>query len=117
MWRYAAAMKNTLRQLVTITSLLLPKGITIQFLNPNRDGRDLHENITHGSQVDEIFQMVQFISIRRAIGLSGVPGSRGLGEVVKERILHPMIFRKARARELKRPVITVMITDAQVRVS
>ncbi|PYH98228.1 hypothetical protein BO71DRAFT_345548 [Aspergillus ellipticus CBS 707.79] len=107
MWRYRNAMKDTLRHLVTISSLLLPKGITIQFLNANNDGRDVYHDITDGSQVDKIFQTVELLKVKN------LWGSSGLGEVVNKKVLHPMIIRKAQAKELKRPVITIMISDAK----
>ncbi|GKZ81625.1 hypothetical protein AnigIFM56816_006146 [Aspergillus niger] len=99
------AMKKTLRHLVTISSLLLPKGITIRFLNTNHDGRDLYENITEGYQVDEICQNAKYFRFRNG---------PELGDFVNEDIIHPMIMRKARAGELKRPVITIMLTDADI---
>lgn len=103
---YSDAMKKTLRHLVTISSLLLPKGITIRFLNTNHDGKDLYENITEGYQVDKICQNAKYFRFRNG---------PELGDFVNEDIIHPMIMRKARAGELKRPVITIMLTDADVR--
>ncbi|GKZ35789.1 hypothetical protein AbraIFM66950_006584 [Aspergillus brasiliensis] len=111
MYRYSDAMRRTLRHLVTIASLLLPKGITIQFLNTNKDGKYLYENITEGYQVDNIFQNARFLGIRR------VWNTPGLGDVLNQDIIHPMIIRKAKAGVLKRPVITIMLTDADVRKS
>ncbi|OJJ77942.1 hypothetical protein ASPBRDRAFT_71223 [Aspergillus brasiliensis CBS 101740] len=108
MYRYSDAMRRTLRHLVTIASLLLPKGITIQFLNTNKDGKYLYENITDGYQVDNIFQNARFLGIRR------VWNTPGLGDVLDQDIIHPMILRKAKARVLKRPVISIMLTDADI---
>ncbi|RDH36193.1 hypothetical protein BDQ94DRAFT_167814 [Aspergillus welwitschiae] len=102
---YSDAMKKTLRHLVTISSLLLPKGITIRFLNTNHDGKDLYENITEGYQVDKICQNAKYFRFRNG---------PELGDFVNEDIIHPMIMRKARAGELKRPVITIMLTDADI---
>ena len=108
MWIYSDAMKKTLRHLVTVSSLLLPKGITIRFLNTNNDGKDLYENITEGYEVDKIFQDARFLGIKR------LWNGPELGDIVNQDIIHPMIIRKARAGELKRPVITIMLTDADV---
>ncbi|GLA39964.1 hypothetical protein AnigIFM63309_007568 [Aspergillus niger] len=108
MWKYRKALKKTLRHLVTISSLLLPKGITIRFLNTNNDGKDLYENITEGYQVDRIFQDAKFIDF---ISLWNGPE---IGDIVNQDIIHPMIIRKARAGELRRPVITIMLTDADI---
>ncbi|GAQ42393.1 hypothetical protein AtubIFM54640_007768 [Aspergillus tubingensis] len=108
MWIYSDAMKKTLRHLVTVSSLLLPKGITIRFLNTNNDGKDLYENITEGYEVDKIFQDATFLGIKR------LWNGPELGDIVNQDIIHPMIIRKARAGELKRPVITIMLTDADI---
>ncbi|GKZ27561.1 hypothetical protein AbraCBS73388_004983 [Aspergillus brasiliensis] len=98
MYKYSDAMRKTLRHLVTIASLLLPKGITIQFLNTNKDGKYLYANITDGYQVDNIFQNARFLGIRR------VWNTPGLGDVLNQDIIHPMIIRKAKAGVLKRPI-------------
>lgn len=112
MYKYKKAMQRTLRELVKISSLLLPKGITIQFLNTNGDKKDLYENINTGDKVDNIFKDASFLDIKRVVW-----SSPEIGDVVNRDIVHPMIIRKARAGELKRPVITIMLTDAEVRKS
>ena len=110
MFKHRRALKDILLRLVTISSLLVPKGITIQLLYPNAGGRDRFENITTSNQVEDMFQTVRFLSLQRLIGRSG------LGEVVNKKIVHPMIIRKAKAGNLKRPVITVIISDGEVGV-
>ncbi|GAT22531.1 hypothetical protein RIB2604_01505670 [Aspergillus luchuensis] len=110
MYKYKKAMQRTLRELVKISSLLLPKGITIQFLNTNGDKKDLYENINTGDKVDNIFKDASFLDIKRVVW-----SSPEIGDVVNRDIVHPMIIRKARAGELKRPVITIMLTDAEIR--
>lgn len=112
MYKHKEAMQRTLRELVKISSLLLPKGITIQFLNTNSDKKDLYENIDTGDKVDNIFKDASFLAIKRMVWRSPE-----IGDVVNRDIVHPMIIRKARAGELKRPVITIMLTDAEVRKS
>ncbi|KNG91223.1 hypothetical protein ANOM_000394, partial [Aspergillus nomiae NRRL 13137] len=108
MLKHQRALKDILLRLVTISSLLVPKGITIQLLYPNTGGRDLFENITTSNQVENMFQTVRFLNFQRLIGRSG------LGEVVNKKIVHPMIIRKAKAGNLKRPVITVIISDGEL---
>ncbi|OJZ91010.1 hypothetical protein ASPFODRAFT_203478 [Aspergillus luchuensis CBS 106.47] len=110
MYKYKEAMQRTLRELVKISSLLLPKGITIQFLNTNGDKKNLYENINTGDKVDNIFKDANFLDIKRVVW-----SSPEIGDVVNRDIVHPMIIRKARAGELKRPVITIMLTDAKIR--
>ncbi|GLA81317.1 hypothetical protein AtubIFM56815_004961 [Aspergillus tubingensis] len=110
MYKHKEAMQRTLRELVKISSLLLPKGITIQFLNTNGDKKDLYENIDTGDKVDNIFKDARFLAIKRVVWRSPE-----IGDVVNRDVVHPMIIRKARAGELKRPVITIMLTDAEIR--
>lgn len=97
---YSDALRKTLRHLVTISSLLLVKGITTRFLNTHNDGKDLYENINEGYQVDRIFRDAKFFRLWNG---------PELGDIVNQDIIHPMIIRKARAGELKRPVITIML--------
>ena len=97
------ALEETLKRVATFATVLSEDGISIRFLNYEKDKNSEFDNLTRVSDIDETFARIQCV------------GDTKLGTILNTKIVEPMILSKAREKTLRKPVIVVIITDGEVR--
>lgn len=95
-----AALGDTLRRIAAIANRLEPEGIKVRFINHRND--HLFDALKCADDVDEL-------TARMPVG-----GPTRIGQMLRDKIVEPMIMARAREGSLARPVIVVVITDGQV---
>lgn len=100
MEKHKAVLKVTLKRLARIANVFTPKGISLRFLNYNRDGGGDFDTLS-AENIEKKFNTVQYKS-----------GSQ-LGTRLEEKIIQPII-KKAEKGQLKKPIIVMLITDGKV---
>ncbi len=100
------ALTATIQRVAEIATLLSPDGISVRFLHEDPDNPN--------EQSDNLKTMIQ---IKYRVGGIVWIGGTPLGSVLNNKVVEPMILQKARTDQLKKPVIVVVITDGQVRVT
>jgi hypothetical protein len=93
------ALRETLKRVAEFATKLEPSGISIRFINFNRDGD--FDNLT---DVNEIME-------KSRVDYSG---NTRIGQVLQFKVVGPLL-RKANSNSLKKPVIVAIITDGEVR--
>src|SRR5947207_14592171 len=91
-----SALRETIKSVSEFATYLEPSGISIRFLNSERDG-----NFNNLADVNDIMQKVQMIKYN---------GITRLGQLLEAKIVGPMIIEKAETSALKTPVIVLVIT-------
>ncbi|KAI1197877.1 hypothetical protein F5X97DRAFT_324092 [Nemania serpens] len=99
MEKHKAVLKVTLKRLARIANVFTPKGISLRFLNYNRDGGGDFDTLS-AENIEKKFNTVQYKS-----------GSQ-LGTRLEEKIIQPII-KKAEKGQLKKPIIVMLITDGK----
>ncbi|KAI0411375.1 hypothetical protein F5X98DRAFT_383817 [Xylaria grammica] len=94
-----ALLKSTLKRLAKIANILTPTGISLRFLNYDKDGNGDFDGLFM-EDVERKFKEVGFKT-----------GSR-LGTVLRDKIVEPIIA-KAQSRTLEKPVLVLIITDGK----
>lgn len=104
MRNHKEVLENTLLKLARLSTLLAlaPGGISIRSPNHWWGYNGDSDNLLTAEAVRRQFAEVSFY------------GRSKLGTTLRKKIVQPMI-RKAEERTLKRPVITMIITDGEVR--
>lgn len=102
MRKHKRKLKGTLIRLAKIASLLTPLGISVRFLNHTGQDTNSLDGLLTINEIEQQFSRVWFIGFSR------------LGTALNEKVVQPLILRKAEAHTLRRPVITMVITDGQV---
>ncbi|KAH2369449.1 hypothetical protein KXW57_004350 [Aspergillus fumigatus] len=100
MRNHKEVLENTLLKLARLSTLLAPGGISIRFPNHWWGYNGDSDNLLTAEAVRRQFAEVSFY------------GRSKLGTTLRKKIVQPMI-RKAEERTLKRPVITMIITDGE----
>ncbi|KAH8819880.1 hypothetical protein F5884DRAFT_892858 [Xylogone sp. PMI_703] len=90
-------LEETCIHIAQIATLLQPEGISLRFLNSQSD-QDLN-------------LLTKEDDIRRKMKKVTYYGPTQLGTVLRQKIVQPLIIDKIISRQLKRPIITVVITD------
>jgi len=93
------ALQETLQAVAEFATILEPTGISIRFLNFERDKG--FDNLTDVNEVVRKAQMVHY------------DGNTRLGQMLQQKVVNP-ILRKANSNVLKKPVIVAVITDGEV---
>jgi hypothetical protein len=93
-------LKDVLRRVTEIATIIEPSGISIRFLNYRHDSR--FDNLTNMSFIKPKIDQVKFHGWTR------------LGSVLDEKIVQPMVMKKVEAGTFTKPLIVVMITDGEV---
>jgi hypothetical protein len=93
------ALQETLRRVAEFATKLQPSGISIRFINFNRDGD--FDNLT---EVDDV-------AAKSHIDYSG---NTRIGQMLQFKVVGPLL-RRANSNSLKKPVIVAIITDGEVR--
>ncbi|KID85680.1 transcription factor RfeF [Metarhizium guizhouense ARSEF 977] len=101
MRKHKRKLKGTLIRLAKIASLLTPLGISVRFLNHTGENTNSLDGLLTINEIEQQFSKVWFIGFSR------------LGTALNEKVVQPLIIRKAEAHTLRRPVITMVITDGQ----
>ncbi|KAH1447372.1 hypothetical protein KXX16_000009 [Aspergillus fumigatus] len=100
MRNHKEVLENTLLKLARLSTLLAPGGISIRSPNHWWGYNGDSDNLLTAEAVRRQFAEVSFY------------GRSKLGTTLRKKIVQPMI-RKAEERTLKRPVITMIITDGE----
>jgi nitrogen regulatory protein PII-like uncharacterized protein len=100
MRRRQPALKSTLIRLAKIANILTPTGISLRFLNHNKDSNGDFDDLF----IEDVERKINEVEFKK--------GSR-LGTVVKDKIVEPII-KKAQSRKLRKPVLVLIITDGKV---
>lgn len=100
MKKHKEVLKITLKRLATIANVFTPKGISLRFLNYDKDNGGDFDALS-AEDIEKKFNTVEYKS-----------GSQ-LGTRLKEKIITP-ILKKAQRGELKKPIIVMLITDGKV---
>ncbi|KAE8365290.1 hypothetical protein BDV27DRAFT_171724 [Aspergillus caelatus] len=90
-------LEDTCQRVAQIAGLLQPQGVYLRFLNHKNDRN--FDNLTDQEDIQGKMRAVKY------------SGKTRLGTVLKNKIIEPLIFEKARSRQLERPIITVIVTD------
>ncbi|EXJ76253.1 uncharacterized protein A1O5_00761 [Cladophialophora psammophila CBS 110553] len=93
------ALKTTLNRVAEIATMLEETGISIRFLNYNRDSR--LDDLRHPDAIMRKVESIRFKGITR------------LGNVLHEKIIEPMIIDKATRGTFEAPLVVVIITDGE----
>ncbi|EAW16408.1 uncharacterized protein NFIA_057580 [Aspergillus fischeri NRRL 181] len=101
MRKHKKVLKTTLLNLARLSTLLAPVGISIRFLNHLWGCNGDSDNLLTAEAVEGQFSEVWFYGFSK------------LGTTLSKKIVQPMIIKKAEERTLKRPVITMIITDGE----
>ncbi|KAI1166262.1 hypothetical protein F5B18DRAFT_607996 [Nemania serpens] len=99
MKKHKEVLKITLKRLATIANVFTPKGISLRFLNYDKDNGGDFDALS-AEDIEKKFNTVEYKS-----------GSQ-LGTRLKEKIITP-ILKKAQRGELKKPIIVMLITDGK----
>lgn len=102
MRKHKKTLKGTLIRLAKIASLLTPLGISLRFLNHAGEDTNSLDGLLTINEIEQQFSKAWFI------------GRSRLGTALNKKVVQPLILRKAEAHTLRRPVITMVITDGQV---
>jgi hypothetical protein len=97
------ALKDTLKRVAEIATILEPSGIAVRFLNYNSDRK--FDNLVSIEDIQAKVEAVKF------------EGCTKLGTVLDRKIVQPMIIRKAISKSFEKPVIVVIITDGEVSIT
>jgi hypothetical protein len=95
------SLKITLQRVARIATTLQPEGISIRFLNYPGDSD--FDNLTTPQEVGSIIDRVS------------ARGPTPLGGMLNQKVVQPLIIKKAVEDRLDKPVIVVIITDGKVR--
>lgn len=94
------ALREMVRRVATITTLLDPDGIKLRFINFKEDGS--FNNIRTIEEVDAIFDEMYF-------------GKHTMiGTTMRDKILEPLFFAKIKEGSRIRPLLITTITDGEV---
>lgn len=94
-------MKKVVKRIVNIATKIDPEGISIRFMNARDDSR--YDHICRTSESQEIMRKVRF------------GGLTPLGEMLRKKILDPMVYDAVRSNNMTRPLLVSVITDGKVR--
>ena len=94
-------LEDTLGRVATFATILSPDGISIRILNYDGDERGRWDNLRTVEDVKKRMKRVEY------------DGGTPLGTRLWSKVLEPMILNKAKSRELRKPVIVVIITDGE----
>ncbi|KAH8154989.1 uncharacterized protein LAJ45_01522 [Morchella importuna] len=92
-------MKKVVKRIVNIATKIDPEGISIRFMNARDDSR--HDHICRTSESREIMRKVTF------------GGLTPLGEMLRKKILNPMVYDAVRSNNMTRPLLVSVITDGK----
>lgn len=96
-----AALKEYVRRVTKITTMLDSTGISVRLINfPHDTG---FNGITTVGAVDNIMS--------RVYPSGGTP----IGTQLQRKVLQPLLFEKTRRKALKKPLLITTITDGEVR--
>lgn len=93
-------LKLMLDRIANAATLFDEDGISIRFMNSNPPPQ-LTDNIRSEQQINQLMQSVQF------------KGLTPMGTELRKKVVDPLILSKARAGQLRKPVLVIMITDGQ----
>lgn len=95
-----AALKEYVRRVTKITTMLDTTGISIRFINFERD---------------EGFNGIHTISeVEEVMDCAGFCGGTRLGTELERKILNPLLFAKTRNETLEKPLLITIVTDGAV---
>ncbi|KAL8939870.1 MAG: hypothetical protein Q9216_003121 [Gyalolechia sp. 2 TL-2023] len=101
-------LKGIINAIVYAATLFDDDGISIRFMNdwpsnPAIDGVDMRrlDRIQNEQMVEHIISKVQYVGITP------------LGTELKNKVIDPLVLGPARARQLRKPVLVITITDGQ----
>jgi hypothetical protein len=90
-------LKLIIQRAAYAASLFDSDGIEVRFMNSDIQGN----NIRSEPEVEQLIQRVQF------------KGLTPMGTQLKRKVLEPLVVQKARANQLRKPVLVIVITDGQ----
>lgn len=96
-----AALKEYVRRVTKITTMLDTAGISVRFMNFAGDGG--FNGIRTVGEVEDIMSRVDF------------GGGTRIGTKLERKVLDPLLFAKTRSKTLKKPLLITTITDGAVR--
>ncbi|RYP39598.1 hypothetical protein DL767_002146 [Monosporascus sp. MG133] len=92
-----SALHTFLKRISAIARLFDPAGISIRFINHDEE----YDSVTDEATINQIISEVSF------------DGGTMIGTMLKNRIVDPLVVQPAQAKQLKKPVLIIMITDGQ----
>ncbi|KAF2104831.1 hypothetical protein NA57DRAFT_71036 [Rhizodiscina lignyota] len=93
-------LRVTLERVAYAATLFDEDGISVRFMN-SQPPQQLIDNIRSEQQIAQLMQSVQF------------RGLTPMGTELRRKIVDPLVLSKARAGQLRKPVLVIMITDGQ----
>ena len=90
-------LKVILSRVAFATSLFDDDGVQVRFMNSPLKG----DNIRSEQQVSQLISQIRF------------NGLTPMGEMLKEKILEPLVLSAARSGQLRKPVLVITVTDGQ----
>lgn len=97
-----AALKEYVRRVTRITTMLDESGISVRFINFAGD-----ESLNAIRTVDEVERIMSRVNFC---------GGTCIGTNLQSKVLEPLLFARTRSHSLRKPLLITTITDGAVRI-